>query len=221
LAKLAILHTTLATTVSIPALAAEILPGVTLHHFVDDTILAQLLRNGGNLSEVEERVVQYTRFAEEAGVDALLCACSSIGEFMPVAQHYVRIPCMRIDEPMATTAVEHAVSIGVAATLRTTLGPTSRLIAQKAREAGKEIVLSEKLIDGAYQLLISGDAAGHDELLLEGLAELAERTEVVVLAQASMARILTKLPVSEAARCMSSPRLGLENVRRIMENLKA
>jgi aspartate/glutamate racemase len=221
LAKLAILHTTLATTVSLPALAAEILPGVTLHHFVDDTILIQLLRNGGELSEVEERVIQYARFAEGAGVDALLCACSSIGEIMPVAQQSIRIPCLRIDEPMAQIAVEHAVSIGVAATLSTTLGPTSRLIAQKAKEAGKAIVISEKLIDGAYELLIRGDAAGHDELLLEGLADLAERTELVVLAQASMARVLTKLPVSEAARCMSSPRLGLENARKIMENLQA
>jgi aspartate/glutamate racemase len=218
--KLAILHTTLATTTTLPALAAEVLPGVILHHFVDDTILAQLLKNGGELSEIEGRVVQYARFAEEAGVNALLCACSSIGEIMPVAQQFIRIPCLRIDEPMAEIAVDHAASIGVAATLSTTLGPTSRLIAQKAKEAGKEIVLTEKLIEGAYQLLTSGDTAGHDELLIEGIAELARRTELVVLAQASMARVLTKLPVSEAARCMSSPRLGLENVRKIMGSLQ-
>jgi Asp/Glu/hydantoin racemase len=220
MAKLAILHTTLATTTSLPTLAAEILPGVSLHHFVDDTILPQLLRNGGNLSEVEDRVVQYAHFAQEAGVNALLCACSSIGEIMPVAQQYIRIPCLRIDEPMAEIAVEHATSIGVAATLETTLGPTSRLIVQKAKEADKDIVIFEKLIEGAYQLLTSGDSTAHDELLLEGLADLARRTEVIVLAQASMARVLTKLQVSEAARCMSSPRLGLENVRKIMDTLQ-
>jgi Asp/Glu/hydantoin racemase len=216
MAKLAILHTTLATTVSLPVLAAEILPGVSLHHFVDDTILPQLLANGGRTSEVEERVVQYARFAEQAGADVILCACSSIGEIVPAAQRFLSIPILRIDETMAEKAITNGDSIGVAATLETTLGPTSRLIAQKAFKAGKQIRLAKKLIEGAYQRLIAGDTAGHDELLLKGLAEFAAQVEIIVLAQASMARVLTQLPAADSARFLTSPRLGLEQVRKVL-----
>jgi Asp/Glu/hydantoin racemase len=216
MAKLAILHTTLATTVSLPVLAAEILPGVSLHHFVDDTILPQLLANGGRTSEVEERVVQYARFAEQAGADVILCACSSIGEIVPAAQRCLNIPILRIDETMAEKAIANGGSIGVAATLETTLGPTSRLIVQKAFKAGKEIRLSKKLIEGAYHRLIAGDTAGHDELVLQGLAEFAAQVDIIVLAQASMARVLTHLPAADAARFLTSPRLGLEQVRKVL-----
>jgi aspartate/glutamate racemase len=216
MAKLAILHTSLATTVSLPPLAAEILPGISLHHFVDDTILPQLLANGGKTSEVEERVIQYARFAEQAGADVILCACSSIGEIVPAAQRFLSIPILRIDETMAEKAIVNGGSIGVAATLETTLEPTSRLITQKALKAGKEITMLKKLIEGAYQRLIAGDAAGHDELVLQGLAELATQTEIIVLAQASMARVLNQLPAADAARFLTSPRLGLQQVRKVL-----
>ena len=62
--KLAIIHTTPATVEPMKALASELLPGRELVNFVDDSILPQLAQNGGNLAEVEERLIQYARFAE-------------------------------------------------------------------------------------------------------------------------------------------------------------
>jgi aspartate/glutamate racemase len=217
MAKLAIIHTTLATTTSLPALASEVLPGISVFNFVDDTILPQLIKNGGKLSDVEDRVIQYARYAEQAGADVILCACSSIGEIVLNAQQHLHIPFLRIDEPMAEFAVQYAISsIGVAATLETTLGPTSRLVSQKAKEIYKHIHLTPMLIEGAYQKLTTGDGAGHDELLVAKLTELAQKTDVVVLAQASMARVLNCLPAHLSTRFLTSPQMGLEKVREVI-----
>jgi aspartate/glutamate racemase len=197
-------------------LAAELLPDCDLVNFVDDSILPQLARNGANVAEVEDRLIHYACFAEEVGADILLEACSSVGEVVTKMQAAVSIPVVRIDEAMAEEAVRRGARLGVAATLPTTLGPTVRLLQMKARVADKQVEITPLLIEGAYQKLMAGDREGHDHLLVEKLRELAYTTDVVVLAQASMARVLPGLPLTERIKFLSSPRLAMERVTSIL-----
>jgi Asp/Glu/hydantoin racemase len=219
MAKLAIIHTTAATVDTLKALSAEVLPDRELINFVDDSILPQLARNGGNLSEVEERLVHYARFAEQVGADVILEACSSVGELVPKMQAEVSVPVVRIDEAMAEEAVRRGARLGVAATLPTTLQPTSRLLRAKADAAGKQVEIVPLLIEGAYQKLMLGDREGHDNLLVEKLQELARLTDAIVLAQASMARVLSRLPAVEQAKILVSPPLAMAEVKNIINGL--
>jgi hypothetical protein len=73
------------------------------------------------------------------------------------------------------------------------------------------------LADGAYQQLLAGDQAGHDADLVNVLAELAASVDAVVLAQASMARVVSALPPDQQHKCLSSPRLGMERVKATLE----
>ena len=213
--RLAIIHTTALTIEPLQALAAEVLPGREVINFLDDSILPQLRRNGGDLEEVAGRWLHYVRFAAEAGATAVLSACSSVGELVPRAAALVAVPVLRIDEPMAEVAVARAERIGAAATLRTTLEPTLRLL--RAKAAGRSVVLEPLLLEEAFRRLAAGDQEGHDRLLAAALEDLAGRNEVVVLAQASMARVLPVLPDPLQDRFLCSPRLGLENVKPILE----
>jgi Asp/Glu/hydantoin racemase len=215
---LTILHTTLATTVSLPPLAAEIMPDVTVRNIADDTILPQLLQSNGDLTLVQERVIQYACYAAQTGAEVVLCACSSIGEIVPIAQEYLPVPILRIDEPMAEEAVRRGKRIGIAATLKTTLEPTTRLILRKAQEAEKDYTIKSCLIEEAYQHLMAGDTQAHDRLLVQCLEELSAETDLIVLAQASMARVLPQLPPDVAEHALTSPRLGLERARDLLTN---
>lgn len=214
MSKLAIIHTTPATVESMKALAAEVLPGCDLVNFVDDSILPQLASNGGDLREVEERLIHYARFAEQVGADVILEACSSVGEVVTKMQAAVSIPIVRIDEAMAEEAVQRGNRLGVAATLKTTLAPTARLLQAKAAAAGRQVEITPLLIEGAYQKLMAGDREGHDTLLIEKLQDLARDMDVVVLAQASMARVLPGIPEAERSKFMSSPRLAMQRVEK-------
>lgn len=219
-AKLAVIHTTPVTVESLKVLAAELLPGVTVVNFVDDSVLPQLAENGGEVAAVAPRLVQYARFAEEVGADAVLSACSSVGEVVAEMQRTVQIPVVRIDEAMAEAAVWRGGRVGVAATLPTTLRPTLALLEAKAREAGFEPRLEpcfEPLcIEGAYARLLAGDRKGHDALLVDALGSLAARTDAVVLAQASMARVLPELPEAVREKFLTSPRLGMARVKDVL-----
>lgn len=214
---LAIIHTTVATVDPLRALAAELLPGYQVVNVVDDSVLPQLARNGGDVDAVSERLIGYARFAEQGGADAILSACSSVGALAAQMRAQVTIPLVRIDEAMAEEAVRRGTRIGVAATLQTTLNPTMRLVEQKAQEHGKAVEITPLLAGGAYQKLMAGDKAGHDADLAAALAELAAQVDVIVLAQASMARVVPSLPADQQSKCLTSPRLSMERVRAVLE----
>jgi Asp/Glu/hydantoin racemase len=214
---LVIIHTTPATIEPLKVLALELLPDTDVFNLVDDSILPQLARNGGDTGAVMTRLVQYAQIAENVGADVILEACSSVGEIVAEMAQAVCIPVVRIDDAMAEVAVGRGTRIGVAATLPTTLNPTMRLIQSKADIAGKPIVMEAALAESAYRKLMAGDRDGHDADLVERLSALAQRVDVIVLAQASMARVLPRLSPVVQGKVLTSPRLAMAEVRAVLK----
>lgn len=213
---LAIIHTTPATVANLKKLAIETIPGLTVINFMDDSILPQLAKNQGNLADVEERLIAYARFAEQAGADIILEACSSVGEITKKMRMVVKIPVVRIDEAMAEWVVKQEKRIGVAATLATTLKPTMKLLEEKADLLGKQVLLTPRLIEGAYQRILNGDQAGHDEMLMDAFSSLLNEVDAVVLAQASMSGVAEKLAEEDRAKFFSSPSLAMNQVKTLL-----
>jgi glutamate racemase len=214
--KLAIIHTSPATVEPLRVLAKELFPQIPVLNWVDDSILPELIHNGGNLSAVEERWFSYVRYACQAGASVVLSACSSVGELAEKAQLEFPLPVLRIDRPMAEEAVRNVSRIGVIATLETTLGPTARLLQKTAGTLHKSIQLTPVLVEGAYSQLMAGNKEGHDTLLLSALNKLLSEVDVILLAQASMARVLPVLPAEAQARVISSPRSGMQAAARAL-----
>lgn len=213
-ARVAVIHTSPLTVDAIKGLITELLPGADVVNFVDDSVLPQLARNGGDVAEVARRLVTYAQHAQEVGADIILNACSSVGEVVERMREVVDVPVVRIDDAMTDEAVRRGARIGVAATLRTTLAPTLALLKSKAEAAGSGAVFDARVADDAFRLLAAGDREGHDRALTVVLDELAAANDVVVLAQASMARVLPGLPEEKRAKFLSSPRLGVERLAR-------
>ena len=156
--------------------------------------------------------------AQNAGADAVLVTCSSIGPAVDIAKDIFDVPVMRVDEAMAELAVRHGPRIGVLATLRTTLEPTMELLRSKAAAADVEVTLVEGLCDQAFEAVLAGDTATHDRIVTEALLSMASNVDVVVLAQASMGRVVANLPAgSTTARILASPELGVLRMKKILE----
>jgi len=156
--------------------------------------------------------------AHDGGADAVLVTCSSIGRATAMAQAQFRFPVIRVDEAMAEKAVESGLRIGVAATLKTTLEPTLELLRETAERSGRTVKLIPALAAGAFEAVSAGDTAGHDRILLAALADLLPQVDVVVLAQASMARVAALLPAG-GPPVLSSPELAMRRARAVLENL--
>jgi hypothetical protein len=91
------------------------------------------------------------------------------------------------------------------------------LIERTARESDRDVEVRDRLCDGAFEALREGDTERHDKLVREGLRELIGWADVIVLAQASMARVVDSLSEDERRTpILSSPRLGMERMRDIL-----
>jgi Asp/Glu/hydantoin racemase len=120
---------------------------------------------------------------------------------------------------MATKAVRTADRIGVAATLETTLQPTVGLLREKAAEERHQVEILECLCKGAFEKVVAGDTAEHDRLVSEALLSLTQTVDLIVLAQASMARVLSRLPPGKMqVPVLSSPELAIEQARELLKS---
>lgn len=208
-ATIALLHTTAVTVPAMKELAGQHLPGVRVINILDDSLLADVIAAGEVTPAVRTRLRAYVDQAVQAGAQAVMSCCSSIGEVVEALDGSAGVPVWRIDAPMAEEAVRLGSHIGVLATVRTTLDPTVRLIQRTAERLGKPVEVEAVLIEGAFAALQSGEGETHDQLVRSALEQILKRADVVVLAQASMARLLSALPEPPRVPVLTSPVSGL------------
>lgn len=209
---LAFIHTSPVLVPTFTQLAAEILPGVQVFHMVDESLIKNTIAAGKLTKQTARRVFSMIESAQQAGADAAMVTCSSIGQAVTYARPLIDLPVLRVDEAMAQAAIASGRRIGVAATLRTTLDPTVQLLHDTAKENDKDIDTVPCLCEGAFEAVLSGQTDQHDQLVSAALQKLVKDVDVVVLAQASMARVLATLPTN-GTKILSSPRLAVESVR--------
>ena len=221
--KLAFVHTVPSLVGLFTDLSKEILPGeVELLHIADEVLLKVVLAQGGLSPFIFRRVSEHVVAAEEAGASAVQLTCSSISPCADPARSLVGIPVLKIDEPMVDQALALGERIGVAATAPTTLKPTTALVYERAHNIGKQVTVESVLCAGAYQALFSGDTETHDRIVRQHIKDLMRRNDVVILAQASMARVANTLSSEElAVPVLSSPRLAVERLRQVLLQVPA
>ncbi|MFI7409723.1 aspartate/glutamate racemase family protein [Streptomyces sp. NPDC049627] len=223
-ASIAVLHTSLLFVNPdsvINEYLAELAPDAKVLHFVDSDVLAAVVRDGEVSPASTQRMVHLAQAAEAAGTDVIFSACSSVGPAIDVARRLVSVPIVKIDDAMAASAVETADAVGVLATVPTTLPPTRSLVEEKARAAGRDITVQEQLCEGAFSVLMSGDRDRHDAMVLHGARVLATEVDVIVLAQASMARLAPAIAEAVGKPVLSSPRSGAEDAVRVLNEQTA
>ncbi|ALJ01725.1 aspartate/glutamate racemase family protein [Rufibacter tibetensis] len=194
---LGLIHTSATLVPVFQQLCSELLPDINVFNIVDDSLIKDVISKGEMTSTTARRVVDHIGSAEAAGADFIMVTCSSIGAAVETAALLTKVPVLRVDQPMVDLAINTGRKIGVVATLPTTLAPTSDLVRRRASLAGKEIELTSRLCEGAFEALMSGDAAKHDAMVTDALRELSAQVDVILMAQASMARVVQTMDESE------------------------
>jgi Asp/Glu/hydantoin racemase len=215
---LGLVHTSATLVPVFAELCSKYLPNVKVFNIVDDSLIKNTIACGELTASTSKRVVNYAASAQEAGADYILFTCSSIGAAVETAATLTDVPVLRVDQPMADQAVQTGKRIGVIATLPTTLEPTSDLVRRRAIAANKEIELKAVLCEGAFDALMSGDAATHDKKVGDALKQLVNEVDVIVLAQASMARVVDALTDAEKkVPILASPPIAMEYLAGIIK----
>ncbi len=205
------------TVGSLPPVFAKLMgsamPEVETTDVVDEALLGETIAAGRIPDATARRLEQHVESAVRGGADLVMVTCSSMGPAVDALAER-GLPVLRVDEALADAAIAAGARIGVIATLATTLGPTTDLVRRRAEVLGRpagSVDIQSRLVDGAFAALKAGDLDRHDELVRAGLRTLVPRVDVIVLAQASMARVAATLAPEETQGrpILASPALGV------------
>ena len=205
---LTFLHTAESNVAAVTKLMAELAPDIPIRHHLHPELLAEAVKAGTVTDSVAAGVRQ--RMAD-ASKDAsvIVCTCSTIGAVAEGTNGSFAAPVQRIDRAMAELAVSKGRRILVAACVASTVGPTSDLIADVAKEAGRPVDIRVVLIAEAWPKFLAGDVKGYEGTIVERLMKEKGDAEVVVLAQASMAGAASEAERRLGLPVLTSPRLGI------------
>ena len=194
-ARITLIHALRHSPPPIEAAFARLWPGQVLMNLLDDSLSADLAREGRLTPAMTERFRTLGRYAAGTGSDAILFTCSAFGPCIEaVAADHAPMPVLKPNEAMIAEilAAGHR-RIGLLATFPGTL--TSM---PPEFPPGVEVVTM--LAEGALAALDKGDVATHDRLSVEA-AKRFTGVDAIALGQFSLAHVApavaeaTKLPV--------------------------
>jgi aspartate/glutamate racemase len=218
--KLGIIHAALITTRAVQTFIDEVIPGVEVVHWVDDTIQnTNFACPPGTIPPKNyAKFVQAALSQEEYGVDVILLACSTFNRAAEYARPMIGTPIVQIDRPMMDLAVQDGSRIGLLATVPTTVPASERLLRLAAEEAGKAVEVTVRLCSAAFQALKAGHTDQHNDMLIEEIDRLSGEVDAIVMAQVSMSALeprlhQTRIPV------YNSGRTAFLRIREILESI--
>ena len=178
--RIALIHALKHSIAPIEAAFARLWPDARLMNLLDDSLSADLARDGRLTAAMTERFLALGRYAVSAGADAILFTCSAFGPCIEaVARAHAPMPVLKPNEAMIDQAVKQGRTIG----LLSSFAPT---LVSMPPEFPISVEIVPKLVDGALAALDRGDRVGHDRLVAEAARDL-RGCDVIVLAQYSMA----------------------------------
>ena len=199
-----LIHSTRLVVDPVHQVVASQCPDAEIINIVDEGILKVLFK----LGEIDARITDWLgRLVDSAvgtGADMAVLSCSSLSPAVNDVREKVSIPVLKIDEPMAEQAVRTTDRIGLVATNHTTPKPSTMLIEEVAERFGKKVTVVPRVQADAFLKLSNGDVDGHDNVVVQAVEELLQETDVVILAQISIARVKDKLDEKTKARVYSS-----------------
>lgn len=199
-----LIHSTRLVVDPVHQVVASQCPDVEIIHIVDEGILKVLFELGEINARITDWLDRLVDSAVGTGADMAVLSCSSLSPAVNDVREKVSIPFLKIDEPMAEQAVRTSDRIGLVATNHTTPKPSTMLIEEVAQRLGKKVTVIPRVRADAFLKLNNGDIEGHDKVVVQAVEELLQETDVVLLAQISIARVKEKLDEKTKARVYSS-----------------
>lgn len=184
-------------------------PEPQLMNLLDDSLSADLARDGVLTEAMTARFLTLARYAVDTGAAGILFTCSAFGPCIDAVKHeFPAIPVLKPNEAM----IEEAVAAGSRIGLMATFAPT---LASMPPEFPASIHLVPTLVEGALAALDRGDVATHDRLAVEASGAL-KGCDAIALAQFSLARAAGGIAAATGLKVLTTPESAVRKLRRLL-----
>jgi Asp/Glu/hydantoin racemase len=207
--RIALIHALKHSIAPIEASFARLWPEVLLMNLLDDSLSADLARDGRLTGAMTERFLALGRYAAGTGADAILFTCSAFGPCIEaVARAQAPMPVLKPNEAMIEQATARGRRIGLLATFAPTL-------ASMPDEFPHAVGIVPKLADGALAALDRGERAEHDRLVAEAARELRD-CDLIALAQYSMAPAAASVAAASGRPVLTTPDSAVMKLKELL-----
>ena len=196
--RIALIHALTHSIQPIEGSFARLWPDASLMNLLDDSLSADLARDGHLTVAMTERFLILGRYAASTGCAAILFTCSAFGPCIEaVARAHAPIPVLKPNEAM----IEQAIAKGQRIGLLSTFPPT---LVSMPPEFPSSVTLVPKLAEGALAALDRGDRAEHDRIVVEASRSLRD-CDLIALAQYSMAPAAERVAEATGRPVLTTP----------------
>ncbi|WP_027550320.1 aspartate/glutamate racemase family protein [Bradyrhizobium sp. Cp5.3] len=207
--RIALIHALKHSIAPIEAAFAKAWPEARLMNLLDDSLSADLARDGALNDAMTERFLALGDYAAATGANAILFTCSAFGPCIEaVARAHAPMPVLKPNEAM----IEQAVMMGKRIGLLATFPPT---LASMPSEFPASVQVVPRLAEGALAALDRGDRAEHDRLIAEASRDLCD-CDVVALAQFSIAAIAPLVSQTTGRPVVTTPDSAVEKLMKLL-----
>jgi Asp/Glu/hydantoin racemase len=208
--RIAIIHALRHSPPPIEAAFAAAWPEARLMNLLDDSLSADLAREGRLTDAMTARFLTLARYAAGTGAQGILFSCSAFGPCIEAcAQDLAPLPVLKPNEAAIEEAVKIGRKIGLLATFPGTLSSMPPEF-----PPGVEVVPC--LAPGALAALDAGDAATHDQLAAEAAVALRD-CDVVLLGQFSLARAASLVAAATGKPVVTTPDSAVAKLKRLLK----
>jgi hypothetical protein len=206
--RITLVHALKHSIVPIEASFARLWPDANLMNLLDDSLSADVARDGLT-DAMTERFLILGRYAAATGANAILFTCSAFGPCIEaVAREQAPMPILKPSEAMIEQAAKQGRRIG----LLSTFPPT--LVSMPPEFPGS-VEIVPKLADGALAALDHGDRREHDRLVAEASRDLRD-CDLIALAQYSMAPAAALVAKASGRPVLTTPDSAVLKLKRLL-----
>ena len=208
---------------SIPPIVAafkRLWPEATLMNLLDDSLAADLAREGKLTQAMTDRFLTLARYAHTTGSDGILFTCSAFGPCIEACAAALPIPVLKPNEAMIEDAIALAgprARIG----LMVSFAPTLASMPQEFAAVAPNVTLVPCIAEGALDALNGGDLDGHNQAAARaGVRDLGE-CDVIALGQFSLSQSAAAVAAATGKTVLTTPDSAVRKLRHLLEPAKA
>jgi aspartate/glutamate racemase len=207
--RIALIHALKHSVAPIEAAFQRLWPDPMLMNLLDDSLSADLARDGTLTARMTERFLALGRYAAGTGADGILFTCSAFGPCIEaVAADLAPLPVLKPNEAMIEEAAAGGGTVGLLATFAPTL-------LSMPKEFPPETRIAPKFVRDALAALDRGDAAEHDRLAVAAAMDHAD-CDIIALAQFSLARAADAIAQATGRPVLTTPESAVRKLRRLL-----
>ena len=207
--RIALIHALRHSPPPIEAAFARLWPEATLMNLLDDSLSADLSRDGRITEAMTGRFLSLASYARATGAEGILFTCSAFGPCIEAVQRALApLPVLKPNEAM----IEEAMAIGGRIGLLASFAPT---LQSMPPEFPDSLTVTPKLAEGALAALDRGDGTEHDRLAALAARDLAE-CNAIALAQFSLARATPAVAEATGKPVLTTPDSAVRKLKRLL-----